>query len=85
MPDAYADVTNPGNGAAYWTGLPCINDDCDHPAGTAWSHLWCFRCNVRRIDKITRSLEEIHEQLLREKAEMQAADCAQTETAAEQP
>lgn len=81
MPDAYADVTHPDNGPAYWTGLPCINEGCDRPAGTGWSHLWCFRCNVRRMDKITRSLEEIHEQLVREKAEMQESESTRVETA----
>ena len=80
-PQAYADVIHPGNGPAYWTGLACINNGCDRPAGTAWSYLWCFRCNVRRIDRITRSLEEIHEQLVQEKvATQQGSEGSQVET-----
>ena len=49
--DAYKDPDNPGNSAKYHTGKPCI-EWCDKPAGTAWSKLWCFECNVKRIDRI---------------------------------
>lgn len=43
----------------YRTGKPCIVAGCTEPAGTAWSPLWCFRHNVERIDRITKSLDEI--------------------------
>lgn len=54
---AYADPSHPGNGKKYLTGKPCIK--CGNPAGTAWGPLWCFSCNVERIDKIDNSLNEI--------------------------
>jgi hypothetical protein len=55
---AYKDPKHPGNGKKYRTGKPCI-EGCGRPAGTWWSPHWCFECNVQRIDRITKSLEEI--------------------------
>jgi len=48
------------NSDKYHTGEKCI--DCDNPAGTAWSPLWCFECNVkrmRRIDERFKNLEKM--------------------------
>ena len=55
----YNDPDDPGNGPKYHTGKPCIEAGCDKPAGTAWSTFWCFECNVKRIDRITRNLEAL--------------------------
>ena len=60
---AYNDVTDPGNGCAYWTGRRCIELMCDRPAGTAWGQLWCFACNVARMDRIEAGLKDIQAQL----------------------
>ena len=54
---SYKDRDDPGNGPKYHTGRPCIEVDCDRPAGTMWSALWCFECNVERINRIDKSLE----------------------------
>lgn len=51
------DPDHPGNGPKYYTGKPCI--DCDRPAGTYWSHLWCQPCNARRMDRIDASLRRL--------------------------
>lgn len=53
---AYADPAHPGNSAEHHTGKPCIEKDCDEPAGTAWSPFWCFGCNVKRMQRIDASL-----------------------------
>ena len=58
---AYADPGHEGNGLAYRTGKACYEKGCEEPAGTAWSPYWCFRCNVKRIDRITRQLERMSE------------------------
>ena len=34
---------------------------CTNPAGTKWSPHWCERCNKLRLDKITKSFEELKE------------------------
>jgi hypothetical protein len=56
---AYQDPKNKGNSKAYHTGKKCVEPGCQEPAGTAWSKLWCFKHNVERIDRITKSLEEL--------------------------
>lgn len=66
---AYNDPDDPGNGPEYHTGLTCRGGIvtrthvCDKPAGTAWGTLWCFDCNVVRIDRIDRNLKDIQAQL----------------------
>jgi len=55
---AYQDVNNDGNSAKYHTGKKCIEYGCDELAGTAWSHLWCVKHNIERMDKISKQLEE---------------------------
>ena len=57
--EAFEDPDQPGNGANYHTGKPCIEDGCTEPAGTAWSPLWCFRHNVERMRRISASLERM--------------------------
>ncbi len=36
----------------------CIEKDCNNPAGTRWSPYWCKECNIKRMDNITKNLEE---------------------------
>lgn len=57
--EAFEDPNHEGNSIKYHSGKPCITPDCERPAGTLWSHLWCFECNVQRMKKITRSLEKM--------------------------
>lgn len=57
--DAFEDPAHPGNSSEHYTGKPCIERGCNNPAGTHWSPYWCFRCNVRRIRRITSNLEGI--------------------------
>ena len=56
---SYDDPNDPGNGEKHHTGGICVEPGCIHPAGTAWSPHWCFRCNVERMNRITRNLLEI--------------------------
>lgn len=62
----YRDPSDPGNSPKYHTGKKCI--ECGAPAGTAWSPLWCFVHNVKRMDRIDKSLNDILSGLVREKA-----------------
>jgi len=55
----YNDRGCEGNSSKYHTGETCIEPGCDNPAGTAWSPHWCVECNIKRIDRITRQMEEI--------------------------
>lgn len=59
MQKAYRDPDYPGNGPEYHTGEECVESDCTRPAGTGWSPYWCFECNVIRMDRIGRQLEEM--------------------------
>jgi len=56
---AYRDPNNKGNAVEFLTGKPCVEPGCGHPAGTAWSEHWCFRCNVKRMDRVNESLEKL--------------------------
>lgn len=56
---AYQDPAHEGNGAKYHTGKSCIERGCDRPAGTKWSPLWCFECNVERMNRIDAALEKV--------------------------
>lgn len=53
----HQDPNHPFNGEEYHTGRKCATSGCNNPAGTKWSHLWCFECNRRRMDRISKSLE----------------------------
>lgn len=60
----YQDPDDEANKGLFWrTGKPCIEQGCDEPAGTGWSPLWCFKHNVERIDRISRRLEALDEQM----------------------
>lgn len=52
----YQDRDDPFNGPEYQTGKVCWTPGCNRPAGTWWSQLFCFDCNVKRMDKIDRNL-----------------------------
>lgn len=52
----YQDPGYEGNGSKYHTGKECIERGCHNPAGTAWSPLWCFECNAKRMDRISGNL-----------------------------
>lgn len=54
----YQDPDYEGNGPKYHTGKKCI-EGCGRPAGTAWSPYWCFECNKARMDRISKSLEDL--------------------------
>ncbi len=53
------DPNDPANSKLYYVGKPCIEKGCGNPAGTAWSELWCWECNAKRLDRVTSSLESI--------------------------
>lgn len=59
---AYQDPNHPGNSATHHTGKPC-HYKCGRPAGTQWSPLLCFPCNVKRMDRIDNSMNRIAENL----------------------
>jgi hypothetical protein len=63
----YDDPNDPGNSEKYHTGESCITDGCENPAGTAWSPYWCFECNVQRINRISRQLEDMTQKIERMK------------------
>lgn len=49
----FEDPTNEGNlSARYMTGERCIVAGCKHPAGTAWSPLFCVLHNINRMNQI---------------------------------
>lgn len=56
---SYNDPNHEGNSAEYHTGAECINRGCANPAGTAWSPLWCFECNVKRIDMFGKKFDDM--------------------------
>lgn len=56
---AFEDPDHRGNSPKYHTGKQCIELGCDGPAGTAWSPLWCFECNVKRLNRITGQVEQM--------------------------
>jgi hypothetical protein len=61
--DAYEDPDHEGNSEKYHTGKKCI-EGCGRLAGTKWSHLWCFECNVKRIKRINKRFATLKEELL---------------------
>jgi len=54
----YADPNDERNSSKYHTGKSCI-EGCGRPAGTAWGKHWCFECNVKRINRISRQLDSM--------------------------
>lgn len=59
MSKRYQDPNDSLNGPQYRTGKPCIEPGCERPAGAHWSRHWCQPCNAKRMDRITRSLEQL--------------------------
>jgi len=55
----YMDKNDPFNGEKYRTGEECAEKGCQNPAGTWWSPYWCVECNIKRMDKITNSLNRL--------------------------
>jgi hypothetical protein len=55
---AFENPAHEGNSAKYHTGEICIEKGCTAPAGTKWSHLWCFEHNVARMNRITAGLND---------------------------
>ncbi len=43
----------------YHTGIACIEENCDKPAGSYWSPYWCFDCNSDRMKRISTSLKNM--------------------------
>lgn len=41
------------------TGQTCIEDGCENPAGTWWTHLWCPDCDVVRLNRITAQFQKL--------------------------
>lgn len=56
---AFEDPDHPGNSPKYHTGKSCIEEGCEHPAGTAWSPYWCFEHNVERIHRISAQMDQV--------------------------
>jgi len=57
--EAFEDKDNIQNSSKYHTGKKCVELGCNNLAGTAWSPHWCFECNVKRLNRITVSLEKL--------------------------
>jgi len=57
--EPFEDPNNKGNSYIYYTGKPCIEPECNEPAGTVWSPFWCFKHNVERIKRISIQLDNI--------------------------
>jgi hypothetical protein len=57
--ERFEDPADSGNSSKWHTGKPCIEKGCAEPAGTAWSHLWCFKHNAERIKRIDASLKAL--------------------------
>ena len=55
---AFEDPNHPGNGEKYRTGELCVICGKE-PAGTAWSHLFCFPCNAKRIKRVSVAFEQL--------------------------
>ncbi len=55
----FEDINHEGNSSKHHTGKQCIEKECDKPAGTHWSHLWCFDHNVERIKRIDNSFDKL--------------------------
>lgn len=55
----YQDPNHEGNSKRYHYGRKCITKGCNNPAGTLWSPLWCFHCNVKRMDEINKAMDRV--------------------------
>ena len=59
--EASEDPKHEGNSAKYHTGKICITPGCTELAGTAWSPCWCFKCNVKRMKRISKQMNSLVE------------------------
>jgi len=75
---AYQDPNHEGNSPKHHNGKLCIEKGCQNPAGTAWSHLWCFKHNVERMDRINKSLAAIELRMLAKDIRPTGGACGQT-------
>lgn len=57
--ELYKDKNHEFNSSKYHTGKKCITKGCDKPAGTYWSEYWCVDCNIKRIDRINNSFDDV--------------------------
>ena len=57
--ERFENPQDPGNSDAYHTGKICIEPECDLPAGTWWSKLWCFKHNAARMKRIDEEFSEV--------------------------
>jgi len=55
----FEDPKHEGNSRKYHTGMTCAIKGCPNAAGTMWSPLWCFECNVKRIKRIDKQFEQL--------------------------
>lgn len=61
---AYQNPDHPGNSSLHHNGKLCYYK-CGRPAGTQWSPVLCFECNVKRMDHINNSMGRIAENVER--------------------
>ena len=57
----YDDPHDEGNSSKYHTGKQCIEKGCTNAAGTWWSPLWCFPCNIKRINSISKQFDNLRQ------------------------
>jgi hypothetical protein len=57
------DIKDSFNGLKYRTGKLCVEENCNRPAGTAWSPYWCPQHNAERLDRIIAQLDTFIKQL----------------------
>lgn len=55
----YKNLEHPGNSVKFRTKALCITPNCPNLGGTAWSPLWCVKCNIKRMDRIDKGLNDI--------------------------
>lgn len=58
--ELYKDKKCEENSSKYHTGKECVENNCDKPAGTAWSPYFCVDCNIKRMEKIDESLRKLN-------------------------
>lgn len=61
IPGGYNDPKARGNTAKKHKrpGSRCIEQPCDEIPGTAWSHLWCVKHNIARMDRVSDGINAI--------------------------
>ena len=56
--ERFEDKNYDGNSSKHHTGKPCCIEGCVNPAGTSWSPVFCFECNVKRIKRIDAQFDD---------------------------